>query len=59
MRCAARQGARRGPGTRRHSRGKASEKLVEAIDRLDEKIKAFKLQMVDQEAEKKVTLSMI
>lgn len=39
-------------------RGKASEELVEAIDRL-EKIKDFKLQMVDREAEKKAALSTI
>lgn len=37
--------------------GKASEKLVEAINRLEEKIGAFESQMVDREAEKKVTLS--
>jgi hypothetical protein len=41
------------------TRGKASEKLIEAIDRLEEKIKAFKMQMDDREAEKKVTLSTI
>ena len=37
-------------------RDKPSEKLVEAIDRLEEKIKAFKLQMVDREAGKEVAL---
>ncbi len=41
------------------TRGKASEKLADAIDMLEEKIKAFKLQMVDREAEKKVALSTI
>jgi len=41
------------------TRGKASEKLVEAIDRLEDKIQAFKLQMVDREAEKEVALSTI
>jgi hypothetical protein len=41
------------------TRGKASEKLVVAINRLEEKIRAFESQMVDREAEKKVTLSTI
>jgi hypothetical protein len=36
------------------TRGKTSEKLAEAIDRLEEKIEAFKSQMVDREAEKKL-----
>lgn len=37
-------------------RDRAPEKLVEAIDRLEDKIKTFKLQMVDREAGKEVAL---
>jgi len=37
-------------------RDKATEKLVEGIDKLEEKIKAFKLQIVDREAGKEVAL---
>jgi C-terminal topoisomerase domain len=37
-------------------RDKPPEKLVEATDRLEEKIKTFKLQMVDREAGKEVAL---
>jgi DNA topoisomerase I len=37
-------------------RDKPPEKLIEGIDRLDEKIKTFKLQMVDREAGKEVAL---
>ncbi|KAI0301022.1 hypothetical protein B0F90DRAFT_1844311 [Multifurca ochricompacta] len=37
-------------------RDKPPERLIESIDRLDEKIKAFKLQMVDREAGKEVAL---
>jgi hypothetical protein len=48
-------------GTRRHLRAARphSEKLVEAINRLEKKIRAFESQMVDRKAEKKVTLSTI
>jgi DNA topoisomerase-1 len=38
-------------------RDKPAEKLIEGIDKLEEKIKAFKLQIVlDREAGKEVTL---
>jgi DNA topoisomerase I len=37
-------------------RDRPSEKLVEGIDKLEDKIKAFKLQMVDREAGKEVAL---
>jgi DNA topoisomerase I len=46
----------RGTGKAALKRDKPPEKLIEAIDRLDEKIKAFKLQMVDREAGKEVAL---
>jgi len=46
----------RGTGKATLKRDKAPEKLVEAIDRLEDKIKAFKLQMVDREAGKEVAL---
>jgi DNA topoisomerase I len=46
----------RGSGKATLKREKAPEKLVEAIDKLDDKIKAFKLQMVDREAGKEVAL---
>ena len=42
----------RGMGKATIKRDKAPEKLVEEIDVLEEKIKAFKLQMVDREAGK-------
>ena len=44
--CTARETAQQGP-----------EKLVEAIDSLEDKVKAFKLQMVDRETEKEVARS--
>lgn len=45
-------------GTRKAAlkRDRPTEKLVEGIDKLEEKIKAFKLQMVDREAGKEVAL---
>ena len=46
----------RGTGKAALKRDRPPEKLIEAIDRLDEKIKAFKLQMVDREAGKEVAL---
>ena len=46
----------RGTGNATLKRDKPPEKLVEAIDGLEERIKAFKLQMVDQEAGKEVAL---
>ena len=46
----------RGTGKATLKRDKAPEKLVEAIDRLEDKIKTFKLQMVDREAGKEVAL---
>lgn len=46
----------RGTGKATLKRDRPTEKLVEAIDRLEEKIKAFKLQMVDREAGKEVAL---
>ncbi|KAH9991825.1 hypothetical protein BJV77DRAFT_1006047 [Russula vinacea] len=46
----------RGTGKATLKRDKAPEKLVEAIDKLDDKIKTFKLQMVDREAGKEVAL---
>ena len=46
----------RGMGKATIKRDKAPEKLVEEIDMLEEKIKAFKLQMVDREAGKEVVL---
>jgi len=46
----------RGMGKATPKRDKPSEKLVEAIDRLEENIKAFKFQMVDREAGKEVAL---
>jgi DNA topoisomerase I len=46
----------RGTGKATLKRDRAPEKLVEAIDRLEDKIKAFKLQMVDREAGKEVAL---
>ncbi|KAI0267121.1 hypothetical protein BC834DRAFT_872641 [Gloeopeniophorella convolvens] len=52
----ARLAKERGTGKAALKRDKAPEKLVEAIDKLEEKIKAFKLQMVDREAGKEVAL---
>ncbi len=46
----------RGTGKAALKRDRPAEKLVEAIDKLDEKIKAFRLQMVDREAGKEVAL---
>jgi DNA topoisomerase-1 len=46
----------RGTDKATFKRDRPPEKLAEAIDRLDEKIKAFKLQMVDREAGKEVAL---
>lgn len=46
----------RGTGKATLKRDKAPEKLVEAIDKLDDRIKTFKLQMVDREAGKEVAL---
>jgi DNA topoisomerase I len=46
----------RGTGKATLKRDKAPEKLIEAIDKLDDKIKTFKLQMVDREAGKEVAL---
>jgi DNA topoisomerase-1 len=46
----------RGTGKATLKRDRPPEKLVEAIDRLEERIKAFKLQMVDREAGKEVAL---
>jgi DNA topoisomerase-1 len=47
----------RGTGSRATlKQDKVPEKLVEEIDMLEEKIKAFKLQMVDREAGKEVVL---
>jgi DNA topoisomerase I len=46
----------RGTGKATLKRDKTPEKLVEAIDKLDDKIKTFKLQMVDREAGKEVAL---
>ena len=46
----------RGTGKATLKRDKAPEKLVEAIDKLEDKIKTFKLQMVDREAGKEVAL---
>ncbi|KAI0823365.1 hypothetical protein BC628DRAFT_1450719 [Trametes gibbosa] len=46
-------------GTDKHTlkRERPTEKIEEAIDKLDERIKAFKLQMEDKEAGKEVALS--
>lgn len=46
----------RGTGKATLKRDKPAEKLVETIDKLEDKIKAFKLQMVDREAGKEVAL---
>ena len=46
----------RGTGKATLKRDRPPEKLVEAIDKLEDKIKAFKLQMVDREAGKEVAL---
>jgi DNA topoisomerase-1 len=46
----------RGTGKATLKRDKPTEKLAEAIDKLEEKIKTFKLQMVDREAGKEVAL---
>jgi DNA topoisomerase-1 len=46
----------RGTGKATLKRDRAPEKLVEAIDKLEDKIKTFKLQMVDREAGKEVAL---
>lgn len=46
----------RGTGKATLKRDRAPEKLAEGIDRLEDKIKAFKLQMVDREAGKEVAL---
>ncbi|KAI0047749.1 hypothetical protein FA95DRAFT_1492111 [Auriscalpium vulgare] len=46
----------RGTGKAELKRDKPAEKLEEAIDKLDDKIKAFKLQMADREAGKEVAL---
>ncbi|KAI9437647.1 DNA topoisomerase I [Lactarius indigo] len=46
----------RGTGKAALKRDRPVEKLTEAIDKLEEKIKAFKLQMVDREAGKEVAL---
>ena len=46
----------RGTGKATLKRDRPAEKLVEAIDKLEDKIKAFKLQMVDREAGKEVAL---
>jgi DNA topoisomerase-1 len=46
----------RGTGKAALKRDKSAEKLVDAIDKLEEKIKTFKLQMVDREAGKEVAL---
>jgi DNA topoisomerase-1 len=46
----------RGTGKATLKRERAPEKLVESIDRLEDKIKTFKLQMVDREAGKEVAL---
>jgi DNA topoisomerase-1 len=45
-------------GTRKAAlkRDKPAEKLIESIDKLEDKIKAFRLQMVDREAGKEVAL---
>ncbi|KAF8494582.1 hypothetical protein F5888DRAFT_1715058 [Russula emetica] len=57
LRSSGRSAARRARDKATLTRCKASEKLVEAIDRLEEKIEVFKLQMIDREAEKNVALS--
>lgn len=46
-------------GTEKHAlkKERPTEKIEDAIDKLDEKIKAFKLQMEDREAGKEVALS--
>lgn len=46
----------RGTGKAALKRDKPAEKLIEGIDKLEEKIKAFKLQIVDREAGKEVAL---
>jgi DNA topoisomerase-1 len=46
----------RGTGKATLKRDRAPEKLVEGIDKLEDKIKTFKLQMVDREAGKEVAL---
>ncbi|KAI0075760.1 hypothetical protein K474DRAFT_1663863 [Panus rudis PR-1116 ss-1] len=46
----------RGTGKASLKRERPTEKIEEAIDKLDEKIKAFKLQMEDREAGKEVAL---
>jgi DNA topoisomerase I len=46
----------RGTGKAALKRDRSAEKLIEAIDKLEDKIKTFKLQMVDREAGKEVAL---
>lgn len=46
----------RGTGKSSGKRDKSAEKLVEAIDKITEKIKAFKLQIDDRDAGKEVAL---
>jgi len=46
----------RGTGKATLKRDRATEKLIDAIDKLEDKIKTFKLQMVDREAGKEVAL---
>lgn len=46
----------RGTGKHTLKREKPTEKIEEAIDKLDERIKTFKLQMEDREAGKEVAL---
>lgn len=46
----------RGTGRAELKRDRPTEKIEEAIDKLDDKIKAFKLQMEDREAGKEVAL---
>ncbi|ETW80762.1 hypothetical protein HETIRDRAFT_476461 [Heterobasidion irregulare TC 32-1] len=46
----------RGTGRAAFKRERPAEKIEEAIEKLDEKIKTFKLQMVDREAGKEVAL---
>ena len=46
----------RGTGKAELKREKPAEKIEEAIEKLDDKIKAFRLQMEDREAGKEVAL---
>ena len=46
----------RGTGKAALKRDRPAEKLIESIDKLEDKIKAFRLQMVDREAGKEVAL---